>query len=1602
MARRVHRLRVRQEGDILAFELRSTPGSTRPYRHKKKPFKEAQARELSTHIFLTLKRLRSRDDTYQLALSHLESCCWDLFEYVVPKPLAGKLRGETHQPYLVLELNPDLFWLPWELLYDKSQFLCQRFCVSRQPVLDDERLGEAHEEQLERERHKKALIVLGDVGGLDYEGQADDVRVIIDSQDSSYSPVLLPGRKKLDIRTSLKLGPTIYHFIGHGQYKEGNPAETGWKCGDGGVLSCEDLEQISSDATFPFLIFANACESAPPSFLAEEYVADLCCAFLARGVPHYIGTLTRIEDALSRRFASAFYATLMDGATIGEALWNARQEFLTRPGKPIWAYYVHYGEPNRALPEQGVKGWYRPRGEVALKTDYLLEEYRSRVLAGRDEALVALDRFVSERRSGILVLTAKAGVGKTALLAHWTAAQRRKGRVIASHFFQYEDDVLRDVERAHRHLLAQVASACEVPEESVALSDPRDAIFDLIWNHGAPGGDPLILVIDGLDAAVGTFMTPPQREPVEGVFVIVSGKADDGEEPTYLRGWTPKAERLHLRHLSHPAIAQWLASAGDGTLAALAEDEALPRELEAKTLGLPLCLRYVIEHMVEAAKRGEDILRLLRSIPQGLSAYVTEQWRLLEQRQGHEVQALFALLSITVGHLSEEDVQRLTGVTREHLRNLPSEVSRWLAIRRADPTRFRCTFTHPLLASAFAEALGPLAKEAEAKLLRYCAKWKDHWSYYAFRHHADHLRKARAYEALFALARDEAFRESQRTLLPDEPDLPLRTVETALETAAHLDRGASVAELLLLHAQLAQRIREESPLEALETGFLQRAWTMADLYGPAQRVLWYLFLAWELNRQGRIGESRAILERLLTKLLPRLSGIEGRCAAFLLTHTFEISERAFSTLCEQIIDDGGRCALAEEFAACGDFGKAIEVANEIGDEWIRDDALGTFALQKPRLARTWNIDHAHDTALEFRVLERAKARDFDGAIQVAGQIKAGWRRAETIAEVAKLQAKSAGTKAAQKTFLMAIQVAREIEYEEGGEDKGSQVAALSMISRAQAEAGEKEAAMHTAAESLEVADTIEDEDGRACALAFIGKAQAIVLDKQAADRTFALAVALARNSNEDEGERASALAFIGEAQAIVLDKQAADRTFALAVALARNSKAEFKRESALQEIADAQAKVGDLFGAHRTAEELRDPYRRATALCRLAEIEASSGQEDRARSTLAAALNAADEMGGWSGAYPDTVISIARVQLRVGQTEAASQTFVRALQNADANWTVLIQWDNAFEAKAATLEYLAEVQVRAGYMKAAQKSLAAATQAAKAMNEFLPWEGRDLLLEKLAITQARLKGWDGALRAAEAMYGTWIEDGAPDTRTYALRVIAEGQADEGDFLSARETIGEIRQTSERTEALQRVAEKEAGIHSESQRSLELRRSRKAEADRREAAEHQAMEEDHLLEGRTTAQTSVLLTDVAETQLHADDKEGALRSLAHALGKLRGEQDEAARAFVLGKIALLQAKVGMGEEAVRTAQAILKEQNEHLPRIAEALVSNGDRKQWKRLLSLCAFDLAGAYRMCRVLARIYPGEIDAVAEVIAGFHQRTQAGPRGEPRRVVGH
>ncbi len=260
-----------------------------------------------------------------------------------------KIR-QTTADHLIVNLDDHLVQIPWELLHDGREFLCQRFAMGR---VVRTRQNVVENSTARTLAHPLKMLVMadpkGDLKGAYQEGT--QIRDFIDSSGdlingSLRSENITPDFIKEKIRNF-----DFVHFAGHADYDIENPQKSGWRLSSGN-LSAEDIMKMAGAGAMPALIFSNACQSARTEEWSikqnfHEEIFGLANAFVLSGVKHYVGTFWEVLDDPSSRFALEFYKQVVSGSTIGESVRQSRLALIEEYGEEtiVWGSYLLYGDP---------------------------------------------------------------------------------------------------------------------------------------------------------------------------------------------------------------------------------------------------------------------------------------------------------------------------------------------------------------------------------------------------------------------------------------------------------------------------------------------------------------------------------------------------------------------------------------------------------------------------------------------------------------------------------------------------------------------------------------------------------------------------------------------------------------------------------------------------------------------------------------------------------------------------------------------------------------------------------------------------------------------------------------------------------------------------------------------------------------------------------------------------------------------------------------------------------------------------------------------------------------------------------------------------------
>lgn len=341
-------LRYGQKLKVSGFERKEDERPVTGYKEIK--FNETKIRNYTKGIIDLLNRANKRGKIGSDLLVKLKDYGKLLCDELIPPVIKEQLL-KTNEKNLMISIDDELVYIPWEMLYDGKNFFCQRFCMGRS--VKTQQQVSVVSRALARPLKMQLLVdPNGDLKAAYEEG------VEIKNEIGPLDDWINVSFKSTDIRTDYVKAKIrnfdIVHYAGHAEHDAQLPERSGWILSDG-KMSAEDIINLKGAMPMPALVFSNACQSGQTDEWkieedCENRIYGLANAFLLTGVQHYIGTFWEIPDQAGSYFAIHFYKSILRGDSIGEAVRTARLELINRYGEDtiVWASYMLYGDPATA------------------------------------------------------------------------------------------------------------------------------------------------------------------------------------------------------------------------------------------------------------------------------------------------------------------------------------------------------------------------------------------------------------------------------------------------------------------------------------------------------------------------------------------------------------------------------------------------------------------------------------------------------------------------------------------------------------------------------------------------------------------------------------------------------------------------------------------------------------------------------------------------------------------------------------------------------------------------------------------------------------------------------------------------------------------------------------------------------------------------------------------------------------------------------------------------------------------------------------------------------------------------------------------------------
>lgn len=393
-------------------------------------------------------------------------------------------------------------------------------------------------------------------------------------------------------------------------------------------------------------------------------------------------------------------------------------------------------------PDHSLKG--------TVDSSNLRQKEVGREFYGRNHEVEMLLSRCERSSKSLSLVTAPAGIGKSAFMAEVARRASARGYSVVSHFITRKRQDTLEVTQVLGHLALQLRAVYRTAETLPPIAANKHDIrneIDSYLSHDRPDNRPLLVLVDGLDTVPEKLpVFTPARKVGRNIHVVLSCRVGQPDElPTALNAWgdantaqsfeieSVEDARLSLQPLESSAILVWLSNRLNElpSLESTARSErihALTTRVEEISEGLALFVSYLINDITKRIAAGENIdvlLRRLKDMPPSFAEYVKAE---LTENTGDErppygpaERKFLGLAAVAMGPLWDDEIGLL--IDQIDPQNPPLSVVRWLSrVRRQGDDVAGWIIQHPRLAQPLKAALTVEAVNAQESLLAHCKK----------------------------------------------------------------------------------------------------------------------------------------------------------------------------------------------------------------------------------------------------------------------------------------------------------------------------------------------------------------------------------------------------------------------------------------------------------------------------------------------------------------------------------------------------------------------------------------------------------------------------------------------------------------------------------------------------------------------------------------------------------------------------------------------------------------------------------------------------------------------------------------------------------------
>lgn len=465
------------------------------------------------------------------------------------------------------------------------------------------------------------------------------------------------------------------------------------------------------------------------------------------------------------------------------------------------------------------------------------------VFVGREEHIEKVKEAIKAAESGVLWVSGKPGVGKSALMAKLARDYQGQQHYITFPYFFRIGEIRCSkgefLSSALRFLGSVLGRKIEPERE---LPERERQFVEVVKEVATTKGKKVLFLIDGLDEIWRKgedFIRLPFMAQGERIVWVCAGRPEAGlEKEMEIRGAIKVFGEEGLPPLKENAVrAMLIEHLGRLKYELLERDDEEGRNrfievVTKKSQGLPLYVRMVVEDL----KAGKWTINDEDKLPEGLNAYFDDILeRLRVSDVGSVLTPMFCLLAWAKEPLSDENIKYLLKThhlsgSREwdDLVRKAFEQGHMMLQRQENRDGelgwafYHESFREHLLGS---DEVKLNLEWAQRRWLEVGKSWesleKEEPSLfrYILRHYAEHLKEAQRYDELFALAENKIFLQTQQQELENGHWYALSTVFCALIVAIERNLTENIKKF---SEQITNWIRNRAELFSLFSSHSKR------------------------------------------------------------------------------------------------------------------------------------------------------------------------------------------------------------------------------------------------------------------------------------------------------------------------------------------------------------------------------------------------------------------------------------------------------------------------------------------------------------------------------------------------------------------------------------------------------------------------------------------------------------------------------------------------------------------------------------------------------------------------------------------------------------